>query len=253
MNVSDLINKELNLPPRILLYTVPGWGKSTFASMAPSPIFVDMEDGLMGLDVDSFPVSRTLGDFKKWLSVILEADHDYKTLVIDSISSLEPLIWQDVVDNYEKKVNSIGSIGYYQGYDIAKDEWIKILKFIEKIRSARKMTILFLGHARTKSISNPMHDPYNKYVLTIQDKAADVLKREVDFILFGANQMTVKQEDNEMIKKRAVGNSSRIILTEDRPAFDAKHRWDMPFEVNISKENGWNDFYSSIKKENKNE
>ena len=43
--------------PRVLVYGVEGIGKSTFAAGAPSPVFIQTEDGLGSLAVDHFPVA----------------------------------------------------------------------------------------------------------------------------------------------------------------------------------------------------
>lgn len=44
-------------PPRILCYGVEGVGKSTFGSQAPSPVFVQCEDGLDEINCDKFPLA----------------------------------------------------------------------------------------------------------------------------------------------------------------------------------------------------
>ena len=33
-------------PPRVLIYSDPGVGKSSFAATAPKPVFIPLEDGL---------------------------------------------------------------------------------------------------------------------------------------------------------------------------------------------------------------
>ena len=48
------------LPPRLVLYGTEGIGKSTFASQAPAPIFIQTEDGLAEIDCDKFPLATRL-------------------------------------------------------------------------------------------------------------------------------------------------------------------------------------------------
>ena len=53
-------------PPRITVYGVEGVGKSTFASEAPRPVFVQTEDGLSQIACDKFPLAATydaLGEY----------------------------------------------------------------------------------------------------------------------------------------------------------------------------------------------
>ena len=46
-------------PRRLMLYGTHGVGKSTFASCAPQPIFIQTEDGLGGIECDKFPLTTT--------------------------------------------------------------------------------------------------------------------------------------------------------------------------------------------------
>ena len=46
-------------PRRVMLYGTHGIGKSTFASSAPNPVFLQTEDGLGEIDCDKFPVATT--------------------------------------------------------------------------------------------------------------------------------------------------------------------------------------------------
>ena len=42
------------LPPRVVIHGAQKIGKSTFAANAFKPIFLPLEDGLSGLEVDAF-------------------------------------------------------------------------------------------------------------------------------------------------------------------------------------------------------
>ena len=71
-------------PPRILLYGTEGIGKSTFASEAPKPIFVQTEDGLAEIDCDEFPLATSFDDVLQALAELRAQAHDYETVVIDT-------------------------------------------------------------------------------------------------------------------------------------------------------------------------
>ncbi len=83
-------------PPRLLLYGTEGIGKSTIASEAPKPIFIPTEDGLDQIDTDSFPLCHSLDDVMAALTALATEEHDYQTVVIDSLDWLARLI-SDVV------------------------------------------------------------------------------------------------------------------------------------------------------------
>ena len=42
-------------PPRVLIYSDPGVGKSSFAATAPKPVFIPLEDGLDQINCTKFP------------------------------------------------------------------------------------------------------------------------------------------------------------------------------------------------------
>ena len=83
-------------PRRVMLYGTHGIGKSTFGAMAEKPIFVPTEDGLADIDCESFPLARSLGEVMAALESLYSGDHDYRTVVIDSLDWLERLIWAEV-------------------------------------------------------------------------------------------------------------------------------------------------------------
>ena len=81
------------MPPRILIYGTEGVGKSTFASAAPRPIFVQTEDGLAQIDCDKFPLAASFEDVRLALCELRTQQHDYETVVVDSADWLERMIW----------------------------------------------------------------------------------------------------------------------------------------------------------------
>jgi hypothetical protein len=57
-----------NKPPRILVYGTEGIGKTTAASQAPKPIFIQTEDGLDQIASDRFPLAKSYDDVYAALS-----------------------------------------------------------------------------------------------------------------------------------------------------------------------------------------
>ena len=59
-DLSSIQKKAAMQAPRIMLYGVEGIGKTTFAAGAPSPIFIQTEDGLGSIDVPHFPLASSM-------------------------------------------------------------------------------------------------------------------------------------------------------------------------------------------------
>ena len=83
-------------PQKILIYSVQGLGKTTFASTFEKPIIIRTEDGAGAIDVPTFPnLVTTFGDMEEAITS-LHGEHDFKTVVLDSLDWLEPLCWRHV-------------------------------------------------------------------------------------------------------------------------------------------------------------
>ena len=78
----------------MIIYGEAGIGKTTFATSAPAPIVIQTEDGLGVLDAPRFPLATTFDDVLESLQVLATENHEFKSVVVDSLDWLEPLIWQ---------------------------------------------------------------------------------------------------------------------------------------------------------------
>jgi hypothetical protein len=120
-------------PQRIfaLIYGTSGVGKSFWASNAPNPIFICTEKGTEQLDIARFPIVDSIGEVFDQLRALQIENHEFQSIVIDSIDWLEPLIWKAVCD--EAKVEAIEQAfgGYGKGYVRALDLWRTLLKELQ--------------------------------------------------------------------------------------------------------------------------
>jgi len=237
MNLNELVKKRQQLPPRMLFYSIAGWGKTTLASSMPSPIFLDIEDGLMGIDVPSFPVIDNYDSFEEYLRILIKEDHEYKTVVLDSTSSLEKLIWAKVCKDNNKP--NIESFGYARGYTFAMTYWEKIIDGMEHLRK-KGVAPVILAHSEVRTFNSPVVDPYDRYVLKLHRHPANRLTEWCDNIFFGNHRVLVKKGDDGFKQNnKGIGQGERVIYTEERPAFLAKSRMNLPFEIDIPKVDGW--------------
>src|SRR5690606_9636743 len=130
-------------------------GKSTLASHAPNPIFIPTEDGLDQIDCASFPLARSFKYVKAALADLLHQDHDYQSVVIDSVDWLERLIFDALCEQYG--VSSIEKVdgGYAKGYTHALTHWRSLLNDIDLLRSQRGVCVILLAHAKVEKFEDP--------------------------------------------------------------------------------------------------
>ena len=89
--ISSITRGKESCPPRIFLYGQEGVGKSTFGGSAPNPIFIQTEDGLSEIEASKFPLAESYEEALRYLEAIRDGEHEFQTLVIDSLDWLERL------------------------------------------------------------------------------------------------------------------------------------------------------------------
>ena len=228
MSLANVVRGRIAKPLRVLLFGVEGVGKSTFGANAPSPIFLGAEDGTSELDVARFPQPGSWDEALEAIAELTRAEHDHKTLVIDTVDWLEPLCWSKVVERAsDKDIKTIEDFGYGKGYVAALDEWRVLLASLERLRSARGMHIVLLAHSWIKTFKNPEAEDFDRYELKLHAKAGGLLKEWCDAVLF-AQYETYANKDSKTKRVRGVSTGARIVQTQRTAAWDAKNRYDLP-------------------------
>jgi AAA domain len=220
-------------PPNILLHGVAGVGKTTFAAQSDRPIIVCTENGLGVLDVPHFPLARSFDGVIAALKALHEEEHAYRTVVIDSIDWLEPLIWARTCA--ENDWENIEAAGYGKGYAAALDVWRDYLVWLDALRVDRGMTVIQIAHTDIRRFDNPESDPYDRYVIKLHARASALLQEHSDVVLFANYRISTVKSDVGFNKKvtRALGSGQRVLYTNERPAFLAKNRFELPDSLDL--------------------
>ncbi len=232
-------------PPRILIYGPEGVGKTRFGTQAEKPVFVPTEDGLAAYpDIPKYPVAQTYTQFIRNLEEIAYEQHDFRSLVIDSLDWLEYLIWQQIC--LEQNVKSIddASGGFNKGKDTTALDIIRgYLKLLDVINKERDMTIIQICHSQTKTYSAPDTLAYDRFCIKLHENksgvgAAPLLFEYSDIVLFANFYVGITKDalpgstkKNPKERTRGIGSGDRVLYTEERPAFRCKNRFSLPAEI----------------------
>ena len=223
--------------PKIIVYGGPKIGKSTFAAGAPNAVFVQTEEGLDGLDVTRFPMAERLGDVYGALQSLATEEHDFETVVLDSLDWTEPLVWQHVAR--ENQVGSIEEVGggFGKGYVEALKEGRHLLDGLASLRNERGMGVVIIAHDEIRRMTPPDGEPYDYAALKLHKRAAAMVEEWADIIGYASQKQAIRKDDLGFNKKhsRAVAlGDKRVLHLGKAPSYVTGNRFGMPSEVELS-------------------
>lgn len=212
----------------VVLYGAPGIGKTTLASKANTPLFIDAESGTDELDVARLSIKGHEQVREAFVAAFKASD--YKTIVIDSATAIERLLTAKVLQ--ERNIKTLARAGYGAGFQDLKDSWIETLKPIDAILQANRNVIL-IGHTKVKSVNDPvLGDSYDRTEMDIHKDSLQTIVSAADMMLLMREEITLKDDEG---RTRPVGTGKRVLYTADRPSFLAKTRIKLPEIIDLEK------------------
>ncbi len=239
-------NTRKTVPLALVVYGVEGLGKSTLGACAPDPVFLPFEDGLSEIDTQALEIPRTFEETEASIASLMTTRHDFRTLVVDTLDGLEPLLHAavcDAGDEKGKKHKSIEAFGYGKGYTRALDWWRRFLRQLDGLREKRGMNVILLSHAKIKNFKNPEGDDYDRYTMKLHDAAAGLVRDWSQATLFAKLQTFTREVDEGKAKSKGVSDGKRVLCTQREAAWDAKNRFGLPPQLPLD----WDELYAAIR------
>lgn len=234
INLASLQRTRAQRPPRLVVFGSHKIGKSTFAASAPSPVFIQTEDGLDGIDATAFPLAKSYNDVMAAISTLYAEKHDHQTVVLDSLDWAERLIWAHTAAEHGK--DDIEAFGYGKGYLFALDHWKTLLDGLNALRKDRGMAVICLAHHAIKRFDAPDVEPYDRYQIKLHERASALVQEWADVIGFANYEVFTAKSDVGFNKDvtRGVTTGRRLLHLTERPAFQAGNRYGLPDSVDLS-------------------
>jgi hypothetical protein len=238
-NLSSIQRSTGIKAPRVMVYGPHGLGKTTFGAGAPSPIFILTEDGLGRLEIDHFPLAGSFQQVLDAISTLYSEDHNFQTVVIDSLDWLDNLIWQDIHAKHDEK-----ALAYGKGAVIAADYWRQILEGLSALRDERGMAVVLIAHTEIKRFDSPETEPYDRYRPKLQERSSALIQEWCDAVFFCNYRVITKETEVGFNKevRRGVTTGERLMYTTEKPAYLAKNRYGLPDSMPLS----WDAFATAI-------
>ena len=217
----------------------PGSGKTSLASTFPKPFLIRTSGEGVPRDIAPEHMPDTLDEVSKvahlWaqLMALVDEEHDYQTLILDSVTGLESIFIQDVLDS-DPKARGIQQAlgGYGAGRAAVTASHMRVRKAAEALRKRRGMNVVFIAHADIVTINPPDGDAYSSYSLRMNDKSMAPYVDSVDLVGFLKQGHVLMGDEGN---RKAVSTGERVLVTYLTPASVSKNRYGIEDDLEVTK------------------
>ncbi len=266
--------KPKSKPPMITIVGSPGTGKTSLGAMFPNSIMMMAEDGASvfdNWDDDAKPAvmprlpkasKDEVGNMRSTretlmgiMDELLNTDHGFTTLVVDSITSLDMLMCHEIA--LRDGVNTVAdaSGGFHKGYTEVASWHAEFVYKCEQLRAVKKMGIVFLAHTGIKKIRNRPDSAadYSVFSMDMDNQALSIYTSQCDAVLYLVKEEFVQGAETN--RKGQTTKYGRLMQTGERKLIttgdgqvgyiNAKNRYNMPAEIPV--EQGSNPILQYVK------
>lgn len=221
---------------------------SSFAFGAPRPFFIFTDrggdavlpasfadkvkpDAWDTLPTDREPPTSIMGALRG----LLEEEHPYQTVVIDTIDRAQLLLWSWICAKHGvQSIEEVGG-GFGKGFTAALEQVNEMISILFSLAEKRGMNWIIIGHQEAKSGNDPSGNEYERWQMSLNQKAAGAILGAVNTILFAEPQIEVKSEKKgaQTIKRGAQTGVTRAIV-RSKQGIEAGSRWLLPPDFLLS-------------------
>lgn len=222
-----------------VFYGRHGMGKTTTACKAfPKPYLANFEKTTpKGINVPSMKIGDKTEDgqivsygaqqFQDLIAALLTEEHDFQTLIIDTIDTFEPMLEKMICD--QNGWQNISAPDFGVGFTEAASRFGYFMQGLHKLRDVKRMHIVILAHVEVTRFDDPRMGSYSTYEIAVRRRVREVLSNLSDAVFFMSQDPTIDQKKGEAAKAKASQNI--FLFTQPSPAFNAKNMWNMPSKV----------------------
>lgn len=213
---------------KVTVYGPEGIGKSTFAAMFPSPLFIDTEGSTKHMDVARLPMPSSWTMLIDGINYVNYNPNICETLVLDTTDWAEALCIKDFCA--KKQLSGIEDLNYGKGYIYIAEEIGRMLNRLDEVIE-KGVNVVLTAHATMRKFEQPDEiGAYDRWELKLQKRVAQLVKEWSDMVLF-ANYKTYSVATDKDGKKHKAQGGQRVMYTTHHPCWDAKNRHNLPDEL----------------------
>lgn len=243
---------KITKPPITVIYGMHGVGKSTFAGSAPKPIFIRTEDRHGHLRVQSFEFAKTFQAVRDAINYLRTEQHDFKTVVLDSLDWTQDLIFAEICEKYgARNISDKKKLAFGLGYQLAEEIWTTdLLKPLVMLAEERKMIPIMISHFKERYIEDAEGNSYKRYDIDLQDRACARVHEMADIVAFMEYRTTSEEKESKAGGTfTKISSTGQVVLRlHPQPYFTTKLYGNMPPTLEIPKTGGWQVFSDVLRK-----
>ncbi|MCP3980766.1 MAG: AAA family ATPase [bacterium] len=232
-------------PPFIVVWGPEGSGKTSFCAGASRPLFVCAEQGARALGMPCYPydandATLTLDSFEELRQLLWsiaqhgQAHYPYDFVIVDSASSLEPLIHAEVCA--QACVASIADVGggFGKGHMQAANRWLEVCVTIQQALARAGIGLILIAHQAQGKNERAEGSSYDEYKPDLNKRASAVVLRNAEHVIYLGWETRVAQENLGFEKTHSYGTGhERKMYLQKTPFASAKNRWGLPATIDI--------------------
>lgn len=220
----------------IMLYGLPGVGKTSLAAQFPKSLILGFEQGTNALNNVYVQPIKNWNDWKQAANQLIrkkdELQAKFENIAIDTVDSAWDLCVKYVCSN--AGVEKLGDIPWGGGYDTAKKEFQSLFREL----TFAGYGIVFISHSTEKTFKDEKGEEYQQIAPALPNRPYDIINKMVDIIGY------IREIEDEN------GVGKRYIFFRGDKRFFAKSRFRyIAPRVEFSYDNIVNAIYESIDKE----
>lgn len=234
--------KEL---PSVLLYGPPGSGKTSFAVGAPKPYYLDIE-GSLGPMASTVPNIRpkNFPEVMSILTALVQEQHDFGSVVIDTLDHLVPLIDQHICET--ENVDDVRRLDKRDGFGSSgKAEAKQMLRVFAAADALSKKGIwtVLLAHSAVKTNDNPAGDSFAEVAPKMNKPVNAVAIERARIVMYTSRRIVLKDADDGDRKVVAPTDDTCYLTTRPTGPVMAKNQYNLP---NGTMRTEWASFFTAF-------
>jgi hypothetical protein len=182
-------------------------------------MWLNLEDSTYAFEPHMVQIPQTYEEVIDIIDALLEQEHGYKTLIIDTLDKLEILMTTHAcLKNGWKRISDPD---WGRGYDARTADFKVLWEKLRELTRTKNMIVVLIAHSALEKVQDPILPAYDTHAIQIYKKERPLVLREADLVGYCMIESFTSQDGKRNVATTA---GERQIRTWPHPAYDAKTR-----------------------------